>query len=298
MFGKRSNKIAQIGDYSITSVLKQIKNEPLVYLGEHSTTHESVVIKKSLSNSTDASLKRFINQTKVNFEHPNIVPITDYFKFGDAVYIVSPYVESISLKEFYTKQTYYKHAAGQFYSSLMKQAIAGLDALHKREIVHLDIRPQNMLLHTQNGKIDYTNPKISLIDFGSAKFPDDNAEPRPYAFTYSPPEQVFGMFDLLNPTCDIYALAVSFYEIMSRTIPFYHTHPEFLLTIQLTQCLKPHKRIDLTFFEILKKSTSKHDFKLPPNRYSREVLTQFFREAQSKRYATVSEIADALKTLS
>lgn len=288
-----------IEKYQILKTLKTSAKIPLVFFCVDIETGKHVVLKKfpPISDPDETKLNRFLNQNRINFEHPNIVPITEFFSLNDNHFIVSPYAESVTMREFYQTRKLRKKADNLFFTKVLLGALNGIKALHAREILHLDIRPQNILLCTENGKPNYENPQVKLIDFGSAKFPDDAPQQRPFAFVYSAPEQVLNLWENLDFSTDLYALAVSFYEILTREIPFAHSHPEMLVNLQLTQTLKPHKRIDSQLFEVLKKASFKHKFRLPPNRYSRAELIDFMRDANAQRYQSCDAmISDLQKT--
>jgi len=289
-----------IGKYKILSVLKESAKLPLVFLCEDTETGLRVVLKKfpPISDPEGIRFQRFKNQVRINFQHPNIIPITKFFSLNNAHFIVSDYEASVTMKAFYSSRKLRKKADNLFFVKTVLGALQGLKALHERGILHLDIRPQNILLRTENGLPDYQNPVAKLIDFGSAKFPDHEPQHRPYAFVYSAPEQVLNAWEALDFSTDIYALAVSFYEIMSREIPFKHSHPEMLASLQLTQPLKPNKRIDNQLFEILQKASFKHKFRLPPNRYSRAEIVDFLRNANAQRYKTCDEMIADLTQIS
>jgi serine/threonine protein kinase len=102
----------------------------------------------------------------------------------------------------------------------------GLSAIHDAGVLHLDLKPSNLLLdrpiNTQRGLTDqllHATPKI--IDFGISRKRGDNAatsagvEGTPY---YMSPEQCEGVEP--SPASDIYTLGVAFFQIATGTLPF------------------------------------------------------------------------------
>jgi len=87
---------------------------------------------------------------------------------------------------------------------------SGLNALHENELIHRDVKPENILFDEQAGGL----PKVT--DFGLAVADDRAADELARAGTpaYMAPEQVEGASDL-DPRADLYALGVMLYELLS-----------------------------------------------------------------------------------
>ena len=85
-----------------------------------------------------------------------------------------------------------------------------------------------------------------------------------FALIYSPPEQVLNCPELINATTDIYSLAITLYELLTRKVPFSNPHPTLLMHLQLVQALPKHRNIPDLLFEILQRATAKYSFQRPP----------------------------------
>jgi len=90
---------------------------------------------------------------------------------------------------------------------------------------------------------------------------------------YSPPEQVRGEIDKINETTDIYALGITFYELLTGNPPFDATNEFDILKKQVDEPLPANSAIPANIFEVIKKATNKK---------------------QEDRYASVDEIQAAL----
>ncbi len=100
------------------------------------------------------------------------------------------------------------------------QVLAAIDAAHARDLMHRDLKPDNIFL-TRNGP-------VKLLDFGVAKCINDAAPPRPYetepgdfvgTLMYAPPECLDGKpFD---PRSDLYSLGVVLWETLVGVHPFH-----------------------------------------------------------------------------
>ena len=99
-------------------------------------------------------------------------------------------------------------------------AIAGaLAQVHRRGLVHKDIKPQNILVHPANGE-------IKLTGFGIAsRLPRERQAPEPPesiagTLAYMAPEQTGRMNRSINSRSDLYALGVTFYQMLTGALPF------------------------------------------------------------------------------
>jgi len=99
-------------------------------------------------------------------------------------------------------------------------AALALDNLHRQQVVHLDIKPSNLLLHAPQGG----DERIVLIDFGlshHARLPDLLAEQFHVPMGTSPyiaPEQILGIRS--DPRSDLFALGVTLYHLATGHRPF------------------------------------------------------------------------------
>jgi len=99
-------------------------------------------------------------------------------------------------------------------------AALALDDLHRQQVVHLDVKPSNLLLHRAEGGIE----RIVLIDFGlsrHAQLPDLLAEQFHVPMGTAPyisPEQVLGVRS--DPRSDLFALGVTLYHLATGQRPF------------------------------------------------------------------------------
>ena len=97
-------------------------------------------------------------QSAAGLEHPNIVNIYDVGSEEGLHYIVMEYVEGITLKTYIEKkgQLSFKEAV-----SIAIQVARGIEAAHNKQIIHRDIKPQNIMISTEG--------KVKVMDFGIAR---------------------------------------------------------------------------------------------------------------------------------
>ncbi len=148
-------------------------------------------------------------QSAAGLEHPNIVNIYDVGSEEGFHYIVMEYVEGITLKTYIEKkrQLSYKEAI-----SIAIQVGRGIEAAHNKNIVHRDIKPQNIMISTEG--------KVKVTDFGIARAATSNTIHSDVmgSVHYSSPEQARNGF--VDGKSDIYSLGIVMYEMVTGRVPF------------------------------------------------------------------------------
>lgn len=280
------------------NLIKKIGKYNSVFKGKSLNKNKTVIIKKlnnSLKNNQFA-VERLKNEAKFNLKHQNIVSSVEFIDNQNDYFLINDFVEGIDFKTFSKKNR--KKLNEQFYIKALISCLEGLSFIHENDIIHRDIRPSNLILifnsHSQN--IDYENPTVKIIDFGLSKFLQcQNFSTTPFSMIYSPPEQVFKFENLVNASSDLYSLGISFYEIITKKIPFNFINPEIIINLQITQKLKYSNQISKKLFRIISKATEKYFFKIPPNKLDKNVLYEYLSEGQKKRYQSAKDMIEDLK---
>jgi serine/threonine-protein kinase len=148
-------------------------------------------------------------QSAAGLEHPNIVNIYDVGSEEGLYYIVMEYVEGITLKTYIEKKTQlsFKEAI-----SIAIQVARGIEAAHNKNIIHRDIKPQNIIISTEG--------KVKVTDFGIARAASANTISSDVmgSVHYSSPEQARNGF--VDNRSDIYSLGIVMYEMVTGRVPF------------------------------------------------------------------------------
>ena len=148
-------------------------------------------------------------QAAAGVEHPNMVNIYDVGSEDGIHYIVMEYVEGITLKTYIEKkrQLSYKETI-----SIAIQVGRGIEAAHNKNIVHRDIKPQNIMISTEG--------KVKVTDFGIARAATSNTIHSDVmgSVHYSSPEQARNGF--VDCKSDIYSLGIVMYEMVTGRVPF------------------------------------------------------------------------------
>jgi serine/threonine-protein kinase len=186
-----------------------------VYLARDQTLDRQVAVKvmhREMSEQAD-QLERFRQEARsvAKFSHPNVVSVIDAGEDGGHPYIVFEYVEGETLKQRINRNGALDPQEAIAYAI---EIARGLSVAHARNMVHRDIKPQNILIDAEG--------RAKLTDFGiSRQLEQDGmtATGRVLGTTdYVAPEQAMGR--KVDPRTDIYSLGVVLYEMLVGQVPF------------------------------------------------------------------------------
>ena len=187
-----------------------------VYLARDATLDRQVAIKvmhREMSEQPD-QLERFRQEARAvaKLSHPNVVAVIDAGEDGGHPYIVFEYVEGETLKQRINRVGALETQEALAYAI---EVARGLTVAHARNLVHRDIKPQNVLIDAEG--------RAKLTDFGiSRQLEQDGmtATGRVLGTTdYVAPEQAMG--HQVDPRSDIYSLGVVLYEMLVGQVPFH-----------------------------------------------------------------------------
>ncbi|MEX2106406.1 MAG: protein kinase [Solirubrobacterales bacterium] len=187
-----------------------------VYLARDTTLDRPVAVKvmhREMSEQAD-QLERFRQEARAvaKLSHPNVVAVIDAGEDGGHPYIVFEYVEGETLKQRIARVGALDTQEALAYAI---EIARGLTVAHARNMVHRDIKPQNVLIDAEG--------RAKLTDFGiSRQLEQDGmtATGRVLGTTdYVAPEQAMGHG--VDPRSDIYSLGVVLYEMLIGQVPFH-----------------------------------------------------------------------------
>ncbi len=187
-----------------------------VYLANDGTLDRAVAVKvmhREMSEQPD-QLERFRQEARAvaKLSHPNVVAVIDAGEDGGHPYIVFEYVEGETLKQRIARLGALDTQEALAYAI---EIARGLTVAHARNMVHRDIKPQNVLIDAEG--------RAKLTDFGiSRQLEQDGmtATGRVLGTTdYVAPEQAMG--HPVDPRSDIYSLGVVLYEMLVGQVPFH-----------------------------------------------------------------------------
>ena len=148
-------------------------------------------------------------QAAAALAHPNIVNVYDVGDEQNINYIVMELVEGITLKTYIEKKG---RLTVKEATSIAIQVASGLEVAHNNQIVHRDIKPQNIIISREG--------KVKVTDFGIAKSVSSNTNTADAmgSVHYTSPEQARGGYS--DARSDIYSLGIVMYEMVTGRVPF------------------------------------------------------------------------------
>lgn len=173
-------------------------------------------------------------QTAAALQHPHIVPIYRVGDGGGLSYYAMGYVEGESLADRMRGRGRLEFDETR---RITREVAQALGAAHRRGIIHRDVKPHNVLIERESGRVMVTDFGIASVAVPDARAAEGEAltaagmvmgTPR-----YMSPEQATGERDL-TPASDLYALGVMLYEMVSGHYPYRLGEPPNFLLAHLT----------------------------------------------------------------
>ena len=251
------------GGFSSVYLARQIADQFQVAIKEYlprkfaHRTWNNVVVANSEETATLFKRGRvlFFEEAKVlsTLKHRNIVEVIGFFKANSTVYMVMTYDYGVTLDKLLKEKNL--PVAEEFFLTLFTSLLAGLTHIHNHQLIHLDIKPSNILVRPGNDAL--------LLDFGAIQsFPKSHLGKQSKILTkgYSPIEQ-HELSTHLGPWTDMYAVGASMRNCLELKTPvpaqdrvrqdtlvpavkaFKHKFPDHLLkAIDWTMALQPENR--------------------------------------------------------
>jgi len=204
-----------------------------VYLARERGDGRTVVLKVLKGRRADDEVlwNRFFQECAIlsSVEHPNVVRIYDQGFDDEFAWLAMEHLAAGSLRERIRRRLWPREAL-----TLLAQAAAGLAEVHRRGIVHRDVKPANLMLRDEN--------TLVLTDFGVAKRLARGAEQTLHGEVigtpfYLAPEQAAG--GPVTPRADLYSLGVIFHEMLTGERPFDGETIEEILAGHLSALVPP-----------------------------------------------------------
>lgn len=192
----------------------------LVYKAHDNVLDRDVAIKALRENfdHESAVVSNFIKEARssASLVHPNVVSVYDVCEYDGLNYMVMELVNGKTLKEYIKKN---QHLPWQESCNYAIQIGQGIQAAHERNIIHRDIKPQNIIMDSSG--------TLKVTDFGIAKaMESDKAIAGGTAMGsvhYISPEQARGGYTDFRS--DIYSLGIVLYEMLAGRVPFDGDNP-------------------------------------------------------------------------
>ena len=214
------------------------------------------------------------SQAAAGLSHPNIVSVYDVGKEGNIYYIVMEVLEGDTLSDVIKREGRLDEKKA---IDIAKKIALALSAAHKKNIIHRDVKPHNILI-TEDGT-------VKIADFGIAKTVNsgtivNNTNTVMGSVHYLSPEQARGGY--VDARSDIYSLGIVLYEMLTGTVPFDGDNPVSVAMMHMNEDVKPpslvNPAVSPELDSVVLKATAKHQ----PDRYkSADEFFEALKEAES-----------------
>jgi hypothetical protein len=198
-----------------------------VYLAHDPQLDRLVALKAPQFTAADGPevRQRFLSEARAAaaIEHPNVCPVYEVGEVDGAPYLTMAYLPGQTLAQRLEGPTPMPERQA---AALLRQLTGALQAAHDRGVVHRDLKPSNIMINARGEPV--------VLDFGLARRlrPGDvrlTQSGQPLGTpAYMSPEQAAGAVQDMGPGCDVYALGVILYQLLTGRLPFAGSMAEVL----------------------------------------------------------------------
>ncbi|OVE78767.1 hypothetical protein BVY01_04485 [bacterium I07] len=223
-----------------------------VYLAEDTKLKRKVALKflpPHLTKDKEAT-ERFKReaQAAAALNHPNIVTIHEIGEHEGQIYIAMEHVDGHSLRE----EIETSPIEVDMVIDITKQICEGLEKAHKADIIHRDVKPENILIDN--------DVRVRILDFGLARMKGVSKLTKESStlgtVKYMSPEQLRG--EEVDPRTDIWSLGVVMYEMLTGEVPFKGEYEQAvvysILNEEIDQKRKNLMSVPLDLIDVIYKS--------------------------------------------
>lgn len=201
----------------------------VVYLAEHVTLGRRVALKVVAPElvSDEAFRERFLREARLaaSLYHPNIIPVYDAGDAGGVLFLAMRFVEGENLGDMIRREG---RLADERTLDILSKVASALDEAHRNDLVHRDVKPDNVLLGASGS--------VFLTDFGLVRRLDAKTRLTRTGYmmgtlSYMAPE-IFKSQEIDGRT-DVYSLACVLFECLTGTPPYDREEQPAVITAHL-----------------------------------------------------------------
>ena len=261
-----------------------------VYRGTRETSAERAIVKVLKTKyPTVSDIARFRQEYSLvkRLDIDGVVKTHALLEDGGNFAIVQEDFDGIPLKQAMKKGK--KGLAG--FLRIAREIAHILGQIHQNNIIHLDIKPGNILVNEKTGQ-------VKITDFGiSASLTHVNDElyhPEVIEGTllYMSPEQTGRMNRNVDYRTDLYSLGITFYEMLTGRVPFRSSDPMEVIHSHIARAPKPPERIEASIPQVLSNIVMKLLSKTPEERYQNSLGLMADLDECLKQLTETGEIGD------
>jgi serine/threonine protein kinase len=195
----------------------------VVYKALQTATGRVVAIKTLRDDRLESEefRRHFLNEIELTalLRHPNIVMVYDSGFIANRIYCVFEYIEGVPIDD---HVLFHECTVSQIVT-MMAKACSAVEYAHRKGILHRDLKPSNILVDASG--------EPCVLDFGFAKRYDEDSDKGDASYlasrgtmagtlAYLSPERISSRFGDVDTRCDVYALTVVLYHLLTRAYPY------------------------------------------------------------------------------
>jgi len=244
-----------------------------VYLA-HDLKHDRKVAIKVMRPELSAILggERFLREirTAAKLNHPHILALYDSGEADEFLYYMMPCIEGETLRERMNRE---KQLPVDEALTITEQISSALHYAHRQEVVHRDMKPENVLFHEGLAMVADFGIALAVKSAGGERLTETGLSMGTPA--YMSPEQVAGEREI-DGRSDVYSLACVLYEMLAGDPPFLASSPQAVLAKHVTDPAPPITTVRSSVPRPVAAAIAKALGKSPADRFS---STTAFSEA-------------------
>ncbi len=254
----------KFADYLLSKKIHETRNS-IIYRGHKENENVPVIIKLLKTKCpTPSEIARFTQEYNLlrTLDIQNVIKIYELVKDDDQYAIIEEDFGGISLKDSLRSKELDLKSLLQ-----ISAKISGtLGLIHKNNIIHLDIKPDNILINTEKSEVKITDFGISAV-LTHANDELYNPDVIEGTLSYMSPEQTGRMNRGVDYRTDIYSLGATFYEMLTGDVPFKSKDPMELIHAHIARQPLPPHLLNASLPAVLSSIVMKMLSKNPEERY-------------------------------
>lgn len=272
--------------YTILASLSNQKKRKFseVYVCEATSSNERFVLKQVIKTPQNTlEQDRLRSEASYSFYKKGLPVICDFFEDENSIQVVKNYEAGIPLNEFLSDFKPRKRSA--LFGQLLPLLADLLGSIHEQKILHLDIKPSNILV----AKLE-NSYRVALIDFGMAIRMDQLEERKTlFPLGYAAPELVLNQLHCCDKTSDYFSLGITIWHCLTGKLPMYHSNPSIFTNLQINHPLPESSLIPNKQHLLLAKLCAKYSFEIPPNQLSETEMIKRLNQGKKERYHDLTD---------
>lgn len=216
----------KFANYILNEKIHETRNS-VIFRGNKETEDLPLIIKLlKTTNPTSSEVARFKQEYNLvrNLNIDNIIKIFDLVEYDNQYAIIEEDFGGVSLKDLLTRKELDLKSLLRVSSKVSET----LGLIHKNNIVHLDIKPDNILINPEKGEVKIADFGISAV-LTHANDELYNPDVIEGTLSYMSPEQTGRMNRGVDYRTDIYSLGATLYEMLTGEVPFKSKDPMELI---------------------------------------------------------------------